>query len=131
MVKVIVRMIVRIILTSEPLPDVVCREVATVGHRELSLSLQSNLQCGLVDDGSGPGHVETLRTELVEPAGGGDTPVVSASPPDVDEAGGGPDYSRSDVIVASPGPRGRRIWRILIPREPQSQLSSQGHHVTC
>ena len=42
---------------------------------------------------SRPGHVETLRTELVESRGGGDTPVVIASPPDVDEAGGRTDDS--------------------------------------
>ena len=111
-----VKVIVRIILTSEPLPDVVGREVATVGHRELSVSLQTNLQCRLVHDGSRAGHVEALRTKLEAPRGGGDTPVVIASPPDVDEAGGRPDDSGRDVIVHSPGPRGRGIWRILISR---------------
>ena len=93
--------------------------MATVGHRELPLSLQANLQCRLVDDWSRPGHVESLRTELVESAGGGDAPVVIACPPDIDETGGGSDDSGCDVIVPSLGPRGRRVWRILIPRESQ------------
>ena len=104
-------------VVSQVLPDVVGREVPTVGHRELPLSLQTNLQCRLVHDGSRAGHVEALRTELVEPRGGGDTPVVIASPPDVDEAGGRSDDSGRDVIVPSLGPRGRGIWRILISRQ--------------
>ena len=105
------------------LPHVVCREVTTVGHRELSLSLQANLQCRLVYDRSRPGHVESLRTELVEPGGGGDTPVIMPSPPDIDETGGRPDDSGSDVIVPSLPSRGRRIWRILISRHTGSQSS--------
>lgn len=106
------------------LPDVVGREVPTVGDRELSLSLQTNLECWLVDDGSRPGHVESLRTELVEPGGGGAAPVVITSPADVDEAGGRPDDSGRDVIVPSLAPWRRGIWRILIPRESHSQSDS-------
>ena len=53
-----------------PAPDVVGGKVLVVGKFELPLSLDAYFERGLMHDGSGARHVETLLGELELPPGG-------------------------------------------------------------